>query len=145
MNLVHLHLILNHLPVVGMLIAAATLGFGIFLKSGSAHRVGLWLVAVAAVLALPAYLTGEPAEDAAENFPGVSEALIEPHEDAAGVALALSLAAGLVAVPAALMLRANCPLAAKATWLAFALAVAASGTMAYTAALGGQIRHPEIR
>jgi uncharacterized membrane protein len=145
MNFTHLHLVLNHLPVVGILFGAATLGIGLVFKNPSAHRVGLWLVVAAALVAIPAYLTGEPAEDGTENLPGVTEAVIEPHEEAAAVALALALAAGALAVPALLMATAHQRLARSAAWLCLGLSVAASGAMAYTANLGGEIRHTEIR
>lgn len=145
MNAAHLHLALNHLPVVGILFGAATLGFGVLFKKEAPHRVGLWLVVAAALLAIPAYLTGEPAEHVAEDLPGVSEAWIEPHEDAAAVALALALAAGVAAAPALLLAHAKRPSASKAAWLALLLALAASGSMAYTASLGGKVRHTEIR
>lgn len=145
MNSAHLHLALNHLPVVGILIGAATLGFGVLFKKEAPHRVGLWLLVAAALLAIPAYLTGEPAEHVAEDLPAVTEAWIEPHEDAAAVALTLALAAGLAAVPALLLEHTKRTFAMKAAWFALILALAASGSMAYTAALGGKIRHTEIR
>ena len=43
MNLVHLHLLLNHLPVIGVPIGAALLAWAIFTKERSQQRGALVL------------------------------------------------------------------------------------------------------
>ena len=97
-----------------------------------------------ALLAIPAYVTGEPAEEIAEKLPGVSEQVIDPHEDAAKLALGATLAVGAVALAGLVAFRARAlPLAFSLGLLA--LAVVAAGTLGWTANLGGRIRHPEIR
>lgn len=145
MNAAHFHLALNHLPVVGLLFALGVLGIGRFLRSDVTMRVGLWLFVASSLFAIPAYLTGEPAEDIVEKLPGIAKSLIERHEEAASVSLAATLVVGLLASVALFMSR-----GAKAvSWLGFFIVAApamfAAGSMAWTAKLGGEIHHTEIR
>ncbi|HZR81562.1 MAG TPA: DUF2231 domain-containing protein [Candidatus Binatia bacterium] len=141
-----LHLALNHLPVVGVLIATLTLLAGALAGSGSLRRFGLALAVLAAVAAVPVYLTGEPAEEAVEHQPGVMESAIERHEAAAQAALAITLVAGALAAAAWLAMGRGRPsLARPAFMLALAASVAATGALARTAHLGGAIRHGELR
>lgn len=155
MNTVHLHLIFNHLPVIlipaGIVfyLLASTVGQ----KERNLVRASLWMLCVASLTALPAFLTGEPAEEFVEHLPGFSKALIEPHEDIGKIAFILSLVSGLLAG----ILAHYCPprvtpISAKleaflkvAKPLFLLLAIVASGLLGYTAYLGGQIRHSEIR
>lgn len=145
MNGAHLHLVLNHLPVIGTLFALGLLGSAVVLRKSHLVRAGLWSVLTAALLAIPAYVTGEPAEDVTERLPGVTEALIERHEEAASYALGILLAAGAVAGVAVYLFRGSRPVRNGLVIGVLALTVVAAGTMARTASLGGVIRHTEIR
>ena len=145
MNNAHLHLLLNHLPVLGSVLGLFLLIFSLWRKSIEIKRVSLVVFVLTAMSLVPTYLTGEPAEEMVEHLPGVSEALVGQHESAALVALSAALATGVVALAGLILLwRKN----SLPVWLALAtlfLAVASSTLMARTANLGGQIRHTEIR
>lgn len=145
MNAAHLHLALNHLPVVGSLFAVVVVAVGLTFHREIIARVGLWMALVVALLAILAHLTGEPAEDIAEKLPAVSKAVIESHEEAAAVALGAVLFCGAVAALALFVGRGGKPL--RAGWLALVLAcgLVSAGTFGYAALLGGKIRHTEIR
>lgn len=99
---------------------------------------------VIGLAAIAVYFTGEAAEEAVENLPGVSEQLIERHEEAALVATVILGAFGLYALLVLGLLRwRNIP-----RWLNtinLVAALVASGAVVWTAGLGGQIRHTEIR
>lgn len=145
MSWVHVHLLLNHVPVIGIFGAMLVLGVGIVKRSQDVMRLGLGLVVLVAVASVMVYLTGEPAEELVEHLPGVSEAALESHEDAAYYAtivvtlLGAAVAAGLFVYRGA---------AGVPRWFALwtlLLAVVAAGVMTWTAGLGGQIRHSEIR
>jgi uncharacterized membrane protein len=144
MNAAQLHITLNHLPVIGLVFSLAILLIGCSLRSETTQRVGLWMLLATALLAIPAFLTGEPAEDIAVKFPGVEKAFIEEHEDAAGMALGSAIAAGLAAVVVLFVSRKR-TIPAWGLVTALALALVSAGVMAWTAHLGGLIRHPEIR
>jgi hypothetical protein len=144
MSPVHLHLMLNHLPVVGALFALLLLAFAVFRASDELKKVALGALVIMALLAIPVYLTGEPAEELAEKLPAITESVIEPHEDAAKTAFALILAVGAVALLGLVVLRKK----AVPQWFAIsvlALSLPAAGALAWTANLGGKIRHTEIR
>lgn len=92
---------------------------------------------------LPVYFTGEPAEENIEHLPGVSESLIEAHEEAAEKSLILTLIIGGAAVLA--LLGPQKPGFQKYVNLLLILVTAiAVGSLGYTANLGGKIRHPEF-
>jgi len=141
-----LHLALTHLPVVAALLAAATLVVAAITGARASRRFGLVLLVVAGASALPAYLTGEGAEEVVEHRPGVVESVIERHEEAAESALAVVLAGAVVAAASLLAARLGRePLARALFFLALGLAIADTAALARVAHLGGEIRHDEIR
>lgn len=144
MNAAHAHLILNHLPVLGVPFGLFVLLWGLFRRSDEVKRLALVVFLLAGLSALPAYLSGSGAEDVVEDIPGVSSVAVSEHEDAAKTALVSALMLASVAL-AGLLLWGRKPSAAKALlWVALAAALAVSGLFAWTANLGGHIRHPEI-
>jgi uncharacterized membrane protein len=141
-----IHLALNHLPVVAALLATAALVLGAVFRRASLRNAGCVLLVVASLAALPAYLSGEGAEEIVEQRPGVAESLIERHEDAAAQALAVTLAAGAVAAAALLAVRLRREQAVRVLYaLTVVGALASTAAMGRAAHLGGQIRHDEIR
>jgi uncharacterized membrane protein len=145
MNAAHLHLMLNHLPLVGTAFGLALLARGQWKKSDELKRVSLGLLVLVTVLAVPAYLTGEPAEEIVEKMPGVEHSMVEQHEEAAQVAFIAQIVLGVGALGGLLFFRRGRTIP---NWFAGAILVIAlvvSGLMARTANLGGEVRHPEIR
>ncbi len=145
MNGAHWHLLLNHLPVLGSAFGILLLLFAWVRKSDEIKKVSLGVFVLTAICAVPAYLTGEPAEEVAEHLPGVTHALIEHHEEAALLALSAAVATGIAAL-AGLFLSRKAKL--LPIWLMLAtlfLALATGGLMVRAANLGGEIRHTEIR
>ena len=146
MNAAQIHLALTHLPVVTALLAAATLAIGAVARNAATRRFGLALLVVAGLTAIPTQMSGEGAEEVVEHRPGVSEALIERHEDAAGVALALTVLGGAIAAGTLLAGRLGRQRAAQALFAtALAMSLADTAALAWVAHLGGEIRHDEIR
>ena len=145
MNLVHLHLLLNHLPTIGTVIA-----IGLFIVSlGGIHhdvrRVSLGLFFVIAILSMPAYMTGNAAQEAIVGQEGVSEAMMATHQEAALLAFLVMEITGLVAWFALWQFRRT---AVAGTWVVPAILILSLVTfvlMARAATMGGEIRHPEIR
>jgi len=144
MNAAHLHLALNHLPVVGIPIVAAILAWGAWRRSDEIVRLALTALVALAVAALGVYLTGEPAEEMVEGLAGVSEAALEQHEETAVWSMYGALAMGALAF-AALVIDRGRRFSRPMVGAVLLAALAVSGSMAYTANLGGHIRHPEIR
>lgn len=146
MDLTHLHLILNHLPVVGIIVGFFVLTWGVVRSYDNVQDVGLSILFFTAMIALPVYLTGEPAEEMVEHLPGVSEQIIELHEESAVLSLSLAIATGALAF---LTLVAKRFLSARfglmAIYFCLLVSIIAGASITYTANLGGQIRHSEIR
>ena len=145
MSWIEVHLAVNHLPVIGTWVAAALLAWGVLVKKEDVRRVALQVLVLVALSAVPAYLSGSRAEESAEHLSGVSSADVGDHEEAAGIALGSCLLLGLSASAALLLFRQ--PRQVPLPWLGgvLVLAVLCSGVLAWTARLGGRIRHPEIR
>lgn len=145
MNLAHVHLLLNHVPVLGTVFGLALLVYALWKRDDRLQRVAFGTFVVVALLALPAYFTGEPAEEAVAGAPGVTEQVVDVHEEAALVSLIGVELLGVIALGGLLVARGGRPLAAGVTRVALLVALATAGLSARTANLGGQIRHPEIR
>jgi uncharacterized membrane protein len=144
MNWAHLHLVVNHLPVVGGVFALGLLVYALVRGSDELRRVCLGLFVLVGVAAGVAFLTGMLAEDEVEDLPGVSHELVEEHEEAAIPALALAAATGVVALVALLRARPPHELSRRLLGAMLLLGLATAALMALAANSGGHIRHPEI-
>lgn len=144
MSFTHLHLLLNHFPVIGTILGIALLGVALARRSSELGKVSLGLFAGLATISIFVYLTGEPAEEAIEKLPGFSEAITERHEEFALVAtIGLSILGAFALGVLALFRKRQLP-----RWVTlgtFTLSLVAGGLMGYTAMLGGQVRHTELR
>ena len=143
MSVVQLHLMLNHVPLIGMAFALLLLGAAAWRRNDGMARLGLGVMVGLAVVTAVVFLTGEPAEEALESAVTVSESVIHPHEEAAEASL---IATGIAGVLALFALLANWRRALPrwVTATAFAAALVSSSMLGWTANLGGKIRHTEI-
>ena len=98
----------------------------------------------AALFTIPVYLTGEGTEELVEKMPGVSENMIEEHEEMAKIGLIIIILTGIAAL-GALIVKRKVSLLKPAFVLCALLTFASFGVMAQTAHLGGQIRHTELK
>jgi uncharacterized membrane protein len=144
MSLTHLHLLLNHFPVIGALIGIALLALALARKSSELSKVSLGLFAALGIVTLIVFFTGEPAEERIKKLPDFSESITEKHEEFALLATIVFSAMGAMAI-AVLALFKGKQLPRSLTLIAFVLSIVGGGMMGYTAMLGGQVRHTEIR
>lgn len=143
MNPTQIHLMLNHLPLYGSLFAAVALVAGLLLRKGTLVRFGLATLVGVALCAVVVAMTGEPAEERVEHLAGVSKSAISAHEKIARPATFVLAGLGAVALLGLARARRREPSRIFAGSI-LALALGASALMAWTAHLGGVIRHPEI-
>ena len=123
----HVHIVLNHFPVVGVNFGLLCLALSMVVRSNDLRRLALGIFVLIALLAIPVYLTGRAYLGNPRGKLITSLVLgIVSGIGIAGERRQGRLARGL---PAALLL----------------MALAASGTLAWTANAGGKIRRPEIR
>ena len=144
MNLAHVHLFLNHIPVVGTLFGLALLIAAFRTRSSVLRTAALVTFVVVAAAAVGVFLTGEPAEEIVEGLPGVVKTVVEQHESAGKVALMSALALGAISLLALVAGRKPGTMQSYAGTAVLAISIGTLTLMAWTANLGGQIRHPEI-
>ena len=144
MNSIHLHLLLNHVPVIGAVFGVFLLAAAFARRSDELGKAALGLFALLAATSVVVFLTGEPAEELVEKLPGFSEAITERHEDVALIAVVSMGLTGLFCLITLAVFRKR-PLARWVTPVALVISLGVAGLMGYTANLGGQIRHTEIR
>lgn len=145
MNSTHFHLLLNHFPIIGTLIGSGLLVWGIFKNQHHLKTTASVLLALMAIIAIPVFLTGEPAEESVEKLPGVMESMIELHEEAATLAIWLMGITGLAGLIALFLSYKKNALAKSVFLVTFVFSLISFAAMARTGYYGGQIRHTEIR
>lgn len=141
MNTAHWHLIVVHIPIVLVPLAAVLLSLGLLRNQEALKRTSFAILSICGMTTAAAFLTGDGAEEVVERLAGISETLIEAHEEAADVALWLCSISGIIS--AFLLLPGSRSLAKKLTFVAVMVSWGASASLAYTGYLGGMIRHPE--
>src|SRR5690349_11656458 len=123
MNWAHVHLFLNHVPVLGTIFGAALLLAGLIGRNGVLQKTGLVVVVVVALFGLPVYFTGEPAEEVVEHLPGVDRHIIHEHEAAAKFAIVGLGILGIVAAGGLILSRKTPAQLTKVVGVALALAL----------------------
>lgn len=145
MNQAYLHLLFNHLPIVGTLIGAMLLAGGMIFKSFHVKRASLLVLVFAGVTSLLANSTGEGAEKIVEELEGVSHKVIHYHEEIAEKYFLVTSGTGLLALVTFFLDWKNKPVK-KILYPALLLLLALSIYLGLrTANSGGEIRHPEIK
>jgi len=144
-NGAHLHLLLNHVPILGSVFALVLLAFGYFMWNDTLSKAALWTLVVVSLIAIPAFLSGEEAEHAVEDRLGISNTQIHEHEEQAEIAFWALMCSGAIALGT---LMASMKTQTVNRTLLFLNMVFITGTfalMARTGNSGGAIRHPEIQ
>jgi len=145
MDLTHLHLLLNHVPTIGMVIGLAIFIIALIGKSEDLKKFSLVLFVGVALMTITTYVSGNGAAQKIQRNPEVSKSLIATHEGAALEAFVLMQITGILAWLGLWQYRrfSRPSRATIGAVLVFALATFALVTRA--ANIGGEIRHPEIR
>ncbi len=144
MDGLQLHLLTNHLPIIGTMAALLVVLLGMIRKNDGAITAGLIIYVIMAVAVVPAYLSGEEAEERVENIAGVNESVIHEHEEMAELSLWLTSVSGLLALGALYTRSKQSSLAPKAALAFVVLAIIAFGQAARTGHEGGKIRRPDL-
>ena len=129
---------------MAILFGLGWLAYGVWRASRDIQKASLGMFVLAAVLVVPLYFAGGSAAGVVKGLPGFSDRLLEQHQAAPGVTLAGCLVLGILALAGLILFRGR----AIATWfnlLLLAGALLASSLAIWTASLGGQVGHVEIR
>jgi uncharacterized membrane protein len=145
MNDAHLHMVVNHFPIIGTIFGFGILIFGLILKNKTLQNTSYVLFIVAAIFGALSMGTGEGAEELVEDMPNIGKQIIHEHEELAEkLAVLLYVLGGLSLIGLYLNFKNN----AKAKLLSFfVLVIAAVGLFLVqkVGTSGGEIRHTEIR
>ena len=145
MNGAHFHLLVNHFPIIGIIIGMLILLAGMVLKNVTVKQTGLGTLIIAALSVSVALFTGDPAGDAIKGLPGVVNDMVEHHENIAYSSLWILVPMGLLA---ALAFYSNWKKERSGNTLSlitFFLSIIAIAMMSWVGLTGGEIRHTEIR
>ena len=145
MNDAHVHMVVNHFPIIGTIFGLGILITGIVMKNNVVKNVAYVLFCISAIFGFASMFTGEGAEEIAENLPSVTDQIIHEHEEMAEkLALVLYVLAGISLVGLYLNFKKH----AKANlvpYFAFVIALVAVFLGKQTGTTGGEVRHTEIR
>ncbi|MGZ9675881.1 hypothetical protein [Flavobacterium sp. GNP001] len=145
MNDAHLHLVVNHFPIIGTILGLGILIAGIVLKNKSVQNTAYVLFVVAAVFAFFSMSTGEGAEEMVEDFPGIGKAIIHEHEEMAEKLALVLYALAITSLFGLYFNLKNKPKAKQVSYVATVVAIIAVFFAQQTGTTGGEVRHTEIR
>jgi len=147
----HYHLLLNHWPILGTIIALGLFLVAIFANQESLKQISLVLIVFLALMSIPAYMSGNAAQQALKDAPDLSMTMVENHQGAAFISLLfMELTGGLALLG---LWRYSIPrkkgypgarLSVGVTGIVLLFLVTTVAMMGITGNTGGNIRHPEI-
>lgn len=145
MDWIHLHLALNHLPVIGLPLVAVLVAIGALRRERWWTRAGLVAVAGLVVAGMLVKVTGDQAAPLTRGAPWHDDSLVNRHEQAADRAATGLFVVGLMAVAGLVASRGGRPVPGWSVIGTLVLVGATGVLLGLTAQSGGHIRHTEIR
>jgi uncharacterized membrane protein len=145
MNLAHVHLLLNHFPILGSIFLTVLFIVALIYKNVFLQKVILWFLVAIALITAVTYLTGDPTVRAVQGLPGVSKDMIRQHELFAKFGLGLMFVTGIIALGGALFYSYKPRLPRAFLSIILIILLINSVLFSYIGFLGGQILHQEIR
>ncbi|SDW49700.1 hypothetical protein [Flavobacterium degerlachei] len=145
MNDAHLHLVVNHFPIIVTFLGLGILVVGMFLKNNSVKNTAYVLFVVAAIFALASMATGDGAEEMVEDMPSIGKKIIHEHEELAEKLTLVLYATGLFSLLSLYTSFKKNKFAKILSYSTLLLAFAASFLAVGVGNSGGEIRHTEIR
>ncbi len=141
----YIHLLSNHFPIILTITGFFILTFGLLKHSKSIKQIGLAVLLSASIATIPAYITGEDAEEKVENAMSTSKSMIEEHEESAEFAFIFTDILGVLSLLSLLLLSKDSKysvISNRITWLVGLVTII---TLFKVGQTGGQIRRPELR
>jgi uncharacterized membrane protein len=145
MNSAHFHLLVNHLPIVGLMIGILVLICGMLVKKVDVKLTALGIFIFSAVTSALAFFSGEGAEEVVDKMTEVSETLIHTHEELAESFFILTLVLGVISLIGFAATLKKHKYANIIVIIALVVAISDGILAKYVGTSGGEIRHTEIR
>ena len=141
MNETHLHLITNHLAIIGTLFAAIVLLIGIISNTVQTRIASFILMLFSSIGGYITFKTGHEAEETVEHIKGISENIIEQHEEFAEKALWFIILLFIASIVGLYAGKKKLKSENKISWIILLISVISFAIFAWTGYLGGQIMH----
>jgi uncharacterized membrane protein len=145
MNSAQLHLFFSHFPIVGLAFAVLVTLYAFFNKNREIAKLSLWIYVILGICALLAYLTGDGSEKIMESYPGITEEVIEPHENIALFFFIGLMITSVIALTGLYLSKTKEALLNKFTVILLVVGILLGILAGITGSTGGAIRHSEIR
>ncbi len=145
MNDAHLHMVVNHFPIIGLILGLGILLFGVVLKNKSVINTAYGLFIVAAIFAIASMSTGEGAEELVEEMPNVGKRIIHEHEEIAEKLAIVLYVIGAISITGLYLNLKNNSRSKITSYIVIVLALIGIYLAQKTGTTGGEIRHTEIR
>lgn len=144
-NWAHVHIMINHFPVVGVFGAILLLVYALVKKSEEMKMVSLGIFVLIALITIPVFFTGEAAENVVKKLPGVTETYIGRHEEFAEYSITVMEILGAMSLLGLYFIFRSGTIPKWLFLIVLLLSLLTAAIVGLTANLGGQIRHTEIR
>ena len=143
-NSAHLHLLLNHFPVIGTAGVLIFLLYAFASKNEKLKKFSLLVIILISLITIPVFVSGNNAQGIVKGAEGIVEDNIPAHENFANKSFLAMEILGAFALAGLALFRKdkNIPLWFSA--VIFVLLLTVNGMMVYTSSLGGKITHYEI-
>ncbi|TRX35716.1 hypothetical protein FNW52_09490 [Flavobacterium sp. ZT3R18] len=145
MNDAHLHMVVNHFPIIGTIFGFGILIVGLVLKNKTLLNTSYVLFIVAAIFGAISMGTGEGAEELVEDMPNIGKQIIHEHEELAEKLAVLLYVLGGLSLAGLYFNFKNNSKAKLFSFLILGITTAGLFLVQKVGTSGGEIRHTEIR
>lgn len=140
----HLHLLVNHFPVIGYFIILVFLVYGIIIKQEKVKQFSMFMIVVLSLITILVFVSGNNAEGMVKGAEGVIEENIEVHQYAAVRSFIAMEILGGISLLMILYYRFKKPVPLSVTLIYLFLNLFVLWMMIYTSNQGGKIFHSEF-
>jgi uncharacterized membrane protein len=145
MNWAHAHLLINHIPVFGMVCAVLLLIYAVIRRRDDARTLSFALFVLIALMTIAVFVTGMAVDRTAAGISGAPGAFIVRHEEMGQFSLVLMVLLGIAALFGLVIRRRTGSIPKCTLAIVMLMSIITSVVMGITANLGGRIRHESVR
>lgn len=145
MNDAHLHMLVNHFPIIGLFFGFLILLFGIIKNNSVLRTTAYFIFIFCMIMGKISMFTGEKAEHSVEELAGFSHDFIHEHEEAAELFMKPLYILGLVSIFGLVGISKKRNSEKIVSYCAVVLAAICLFLSKNAGTTGGEIRHIEIR
>lgn len=145
MNEAHVHLLVNHFPIIGLFFGFLILLFGVGKKNETLKKTAYSIFIFCMIMGKIAMMTGDKAEHKVEEMVGFSHDYIHEHEEAAELFMKPLYILGISSIFGLIVIRRKSKYDTYVSVFVLVLAAVCIFLSNHVGTSGGEIRHTEIR